>query len=65
MAAEQREHIVDRTVIEMHWLCAEYTHGKDIPAWLHHMLVYGRQRLASASYLWLWRPPGGEMSVWW
>jgi len=45
MAAEQREHMVYRTVIELHWLCAEYAHGKDIPAWLHHMLVYGRQRL--------------------
>lgn len=45
MAARQNEHIVvDGTVIGTGWLCAQYAHGKGVPAWLYHMLTHVRQQ---------------------
>jgi hypothetical protein len=44
MAAEQSEHIVDGTVIETGWLCAQYMHGKEVPVWLHQTLAHVRQQ---------------------
>ena len=47
MTAKQREQECSvgaaRTMIETGWLCAQYMHGQEMPAWLHQTLAQGRQ----------------------
>lgn len=36
--------IENSTVIKTGWLCAHYTHGQNVPAWLHQTLAHIRQQ---------------------